>query len=89
MRQNTNVCGNWLSLVSPERVSTATCCSQDLDVLAAHLNQLGAEIRPPARTVLLAEDISSDEDEEDEDEEEVGAGDRDGTLPASEPARPL
>ncbi|XP_052217159.1 mitogen-activated protein kinase kinase kinase kinase 4-like isoform X4 [Dreissena polymorpha] len=62
---------------------------EDLDVLAAHLNQLGAEIRPPARTVVLAEDISSDEDEEDEDEEEVGAGDRDGTLPASEPARPL
>ena len=52
------------------------------------MNELGAEIRPPARTVVVADDEGSDDDDEDE-EEEVGAHNRDGTLPASEPARPL
>lgn len=59
--------------------------SQDLDLLAAQLNELGAEIRPPARTVLVPDDNS---DEEEEEEEEVVIN-RDGTLLASEPARPL
>jgi hypothetical protein len=53
--------------------------------LAAQLNELGAEIRPPARTVLVPDDNSDDEEEE---EEEVVIN-RDGTLLASEPARPL
>ncbi|XP_053404499.1 mitogen-activated protein kinase kinase kinase kinase 4-like isoform X2 [Mercenaria mercenaria] len=58
---------------------------EDLDLLAAQLNELGAEIRPPARTVLVPDDNS---DEEEEEEEEVVIN-RDGTLLASEPARPL
>ena len=58
---------------------------QDLDLLAAQLNELGAEIRPPARTVIVADDDNSDEEEEDE----VEVINRDGTLLASEPARPL
>lgn len=59
---------------------------QDLDLLAAQLNELGAEIRPPARTVIVADDDNSDDDDE---EEEVEVINRDGTLLASEPARPL
>ncbi|KAL4220126.1 hypothetical protein ACF0H5_020537 [Mactra antiquata] len=57
---------------------------EDLDVLAAQLNELGAEIRAPARTVVVPDDADSDDDEE-----EVEVINRDGTLLASEPARPL
>ncbi|KAL3847804.1 hypothetical protein ACJMK2_018698 [Sinanodonta woodiana] len=60
---------------------------EDLDALAAQLSELGAEIRPPARTIIVEEDDQSDEDEDEGGEEEVI--NRDGTLLASEPARPL
>ena len=61
---------------------------QDLDALAKQLNELGAEIRPPARTVIVEDDEDkSDDDDEDEGVQEVI--NRDGTLLASEPARPL
>lgn len=61
---------------------------EDLDALAKQLNELGAEIRPPARTVIVEDDEDkSDDDEEDEGVQEVI--NRDGTLLASEPARPL
>ncbi|XP_046334545.1 misshapen-like kinase 1 isoform X2 [Haliotis rufescens] len=56
---------------------------EDLERLAAHLSKMGAEERQ-ARTVIV-EDDASDEDEDDEDDDI----NRDGTLPASEPARPL
>ncbi|XP_041349834.1 misshapen-like kinase 1 isoform X2 [Gigantopelta aegis] len=55
---------------------------EDLERLAAHLTKMGAEERQ-ARTVIM-EDENSDDDDEDDDEIN-----RDGTLPASEPARPL
>ena len=54
---------------------------QDLDVLAAHLNELGADDK--ATTTVIIEDDKSDEEEEEE------VVNRDGTLLASEPARPL
>ncbi|CAC5411947.1 TRAF2 and NCK-interacting protein kinase,Mitogen-activated protein kinase kinase kinase kinase 5,Germinal center kinase 1,Serine/threonine-protein kinase svkA,Serine/threonine-protein kinase mig-15,Mitogen-activated protein kinase kinase kinase kinase 4,Serine/threonine-protein kinase hippo,Serine/threonine-protein kinase pakB,Serine/threonine-protein kinase dst2,Serine/threonine-protein kinase 4 homolog B,STE20-like serine/threonine-protein kinase,Serine/threonine-protein kinase 10,Serine/threonine-protei len=53
---------------------------EDLDVLAAHLNELGADDKPTT-TVLIEDDRSDDEEEE--------VVNRDGTLLASEPARPL
>ncbi|CAG2221253.1 unnamed protein product [Mytilus edulis] len=53
---------------------------EDLDVLAAHLNELGAADKPTT-TVLIEDDRSDDEEEE--------VVNRDGTLLASEPARPL
>ena len=56
---------------------------QDLDRLAAHLHRMGAEERE-AKAVIVEDD--EEEEEEEEDEEEIH---RDGTLPASEPARPL
>lgn len=56
-------------------------------MLAAQLNELGAEIRPPARTVIVPDDNSDDDDDDDDGVEEVI--NRDGTLLASEPARPL
>ena len=54
---------------------------EDLDVLAAHLNELGADDK--ATTTVIIEDDKSDEEEEEE------VVNRDGTLLASEPARPL
>ncbi|KAL5004023.1 hypothetical protein ScPMuIL_017479 [Solemya velum] len=57
---------------------------EDLDVLAAQLNQLGLE-EPRPRVIILDDDDKSDEDEEPEPETSA----RDGTLLASEPARPL
>ena len=50
--------------------------------MAAHLTKMGAEERQ-ARTVIMEDENSDDEDDEDD---EIN---RDGTLPASEPARPL
>ncbi|XP_076435279.1 mitogen-activated protein kinase kinase kinase kinase 4-like isoform X2 [Babylonia areolata] len=58
--------------------------TDDLDRLAAHLHRMGAEERE-AKAVIV-EDDDEDEDEDEEDEEEIH---RDGTLPASEPARPF
>ena len=52
---------------------------QDLDRLAAHLHQMGAGSKEPNAVIV----------EEDEDEEEDEANHQDGTLPASDPARPL
>lgn len=49
-------------------------------MLAAHLNELGAADKPTT-TVLIEDDRSDDEEEE--------VVNRDGTLLASEPARPL
>lgn len=60
---------------------------EDLEVLAAQLSELGAEIRPPARTVVVADD--DEEEDEEEEEGEVEVTNRDGTMLASEPARPL
>ncbi|XP_070213213.1 mitogen-activated protein kinase kinase kinase kinase 4-like isoform X2 [Littorina saxatilis] len=57
--------------------------ADDLDRLAAHLHKMGAEERE-AKTVTVVDD--DDDDDDDDDEEEVT---RDGTLPASEPARPF
>ncbi|KAJ8310865.1 hypothetical protein KUTeg_012730 [Tegillarca granosa] len=56
---------------------------QLIDVLAAQLNELGADEGQP--TTVVVEDKSDD----DEEEIEEGALNRDGTLLASEPARPL
>ncbi|XP_050395697.1 misshapen-like kinase 1 isoform X4 [Patella vulgata] len=56
--------------------------AEDLEQLAAHLRKMGAEERQ-ARTVYV-EDEDDDDDEEDDD-----LINRDGTLPASEPPRPL
>lgn len=47
---------------------------------------MGAEERV-AKAVVLEEE--EEEEEEDDDDEEEDEGNRDGTLPASEPARPL
>ncbi|GFR79317.1 misshapen-like kinase 1, partial [Elysia marginata] len=59
---------------------------EDLDRLALHLSKMGAEERHAKTMVLEEEDEEDDDDEEDEDDDD---GNRDGTLPASEPARPL
>ncbi|BFZ00806.1 hypothetical protein BsWGS_03848 [Bradybaena similaris] len=59
--------------------------TDDLDRLALHLSKMGAEERV-AKAVVLEEE---EEEEEDDDDEEEDEGNRDGTLPASEPARPL
>ncbi|GFN96177.1 traf2 and nck-interacting protein kinase [Plakobranchus ocellatus] len=61
--------------------------AEDLDRLAMHLSKMGAEERH-AKTMVLEEEDEDDDDDEDEDEDE-DEGNRDGTLPASEPARPL
>lgn len=58
---------------------------EDLDRLALHLSKMGAEERH-AKTMVLEEEDEEDDDDEEEDDDE---GNRDGTLPASEPARPL
>ena len=52
--------------------------------MAFHLSKMGAEERV-AKTVVVEEE-EEEEDEEEEDEDEMN---RDGTLPASDPARPL
>ncbi|XP_052783625.1 misshapen-like kinase 1 isoform X2 [Mya arenaria] len=76
------------AMYRPNQAQSSANKPEDLDLLAAQLNELGAEIRPPARTVVVADDEASDDEDEEEDDE-VGALNRDGTLPASEPPRPL
>ena len=58
-----------------------------MDRLALHLSKMGAEERH-AKTMVLDEE-DEDEEDDDEDEEDDDEVNRDGTLPASEPARPL
>ncbi|XP_055867706.1 serine/threonine-protein kinase mig-15-like isoform X3 [Biomphalaria glabrata] len=59
--------------------------SEDLDRLAHHLSKMGAEERV-AKTVVLEDIEDEDDDDDDDDDDDLT---RDGTLPASEPARPL
>lgn len=61
--------------------------TEDLDRLAAQLHRMGAEERE-AKAVIL-EDDEEEEEEDDEDEDDEEEINRDGTLPASEPARPF
>ncbi|CAL1541662.1 unnamed protein product [Lymnaea stagnalis] len=61
--------------------------SDDLDRLVLDLSKLGAEQRI-AKTVVLEEE-DEDEDDDDDDDDDEDDINRDGTLPASEPARPL
>ncbi|XP_025079271.1 serine/threonine-protein kinase mig-15-like isoform X2 [Pomacea canaliculata] len=56
---------------------------EDLERLAAQLSKIGAEERE-AKAII----VEDDDEEEDEEEEEEEAN-KDGTLPASEPARPF
>jgi len=55
---------------------------QDLDAIAAQLNELGADER-------LATTVIQEEENSEEEEEEVDQVNRDGTLLASEPTRSL
>ena len=58
------------------------CTFQDLDLFAQQLIELGSDDRAP--TTIIVED-----DEEEEEDDDEGPTNRDGTLLASEPARPL
>ncbi|XP_033760078.1 misshapen-like kinase 1 isoform X4 [Pecten maximus] len=56
----------------------------DLDALAAQLNELGGAEERRAQKVIVVDD-----DDDEEEEEEDNTVNRDGTLLASEPARPM